>query len=157
MEPGGKLAAVKEDAALAGLDGAQVVARGAADEALVARLDGLAQGAELLGVLAVLAKGGGAAAGEDVARGCGVRLGRVVDRGCRRGDLLVICCLEKRKKKVCVGKASFRGVFGGFFFGREDSEARLCTEASGCELTAAVVTNFCLPGMFLLPINLIRG
>lgn len=93
-EAGGQVVPVEEDA-LGGLDGAHLVAghhahaRGAAG--------GLAQGAVLLGVVAVAAEGivrvaaGGAAAlaevsGQRPGRGLRVRMGGVVDVGCG-GDM----------------------------------------------------------------------
>ena len=93
-EAGGQLVAVKVDA-LRGLDGAQVGAGGAADAGVGGGLDGLAEGAELLSVVAVGAEGavGGGllvVLGEVLGEGVGgrgrVRMGRVVD-GCWGGEL----------------------------------------------------------------------
>lgn len=86
-EAGGELAAVEEDAARGG-DGAEVGARGAAHAHLA---DGLLEGAELLGVVAVGGEGGvlgalgGPAGAEALGEGAGgglrVGAGSVVDVG----------------------------------------------------------------------------
>ncbi len=86
----GQLAAVEEDAA-GRVDAAQLGAGGAADAALLEALDGLAQRAELLRMVAVraerrvrrrLRRRAGEARRKRVRRAGRVRLRRVVDRGC---------------------------------------------------------------------------
>jgi hypothetical protein len=84
VEARGQVVAVEEDA-LGRNDGAQLGASSAADASVGP--DGLAEGPELLGVVAVGTEGGvrgaaGEGCGERVGRRGRVGLGRVVDGGC---------------------------------------------------------------------------